>query len=67
MYPNMTQTEKETQIVNDATKPNGEQMEYASYDAPEMPASLRALTPEERTKLGRKATFKIDIIVMPSE
>ena len=56
--------EKDSQVVSDV-KSDGEQMEYATYDGPEMPASLKALSPEEYRKVGIKATFKIDIIVMP--
>ena len=60
----MTVNEKTSQVVTN-TKVDGEQMEYANYDGPEMPASLKALSPEEFAKVGRKATFKMDIIVMP--
>lgn len=30
-----------------------------------MPAELAALTPEEYEKLGKKATWKVDALVMP--
>ena len=63
--PNMTFTaEKDSNVVNNV-KADGEQMEYAQYNAPEMPASLKGLSAEEFKKVGIKATFKMDIIVMP--
>ena len=42
-----------------------EQRRASTHAPTDMPASLKHLDPKELEKLGRKATFKIDIVVMP--
>lgn len=47
-----------------------EQLEIAKHDVPydgqlAMPPNLAALSDEEYRKLGRKATLKMDLVIMP--
>ncbi len=41
-------------------------VETAAQGGHVMPASLASLTPEEYATVGRKATLKIDILIMPA-
>lgn len=56
--------------LNEADRPEKEHLseqhdEFQAAQAAPMPQSLAALSPEELQKVGKRATFKMDIWIMP--
>lgn len=57
----ITENKIATQHVEDFDK-----VQDAQHDFEDLPDSLRELSPQELSKLGRRTTLKLDCIIMPA-